>query len=116
MTFNYLPLQAKASELITKFGIAAVFTRTTEGAFDPATGTKAVTTSTFNADVVTLAYSVNEIGLDTIQSGDLRVYAQSADIRVNDKMTIGTDSFRVIRVTPIQPADVKIYVELQVRR
>lgn len=116
MSFNYAPLQSTGTALIKKFGQELTFTRTTEGAYNAGTGTTTNTTSTFKKYACIFDYSDADIGTNTVEAGDRRLLAEAHAYEVGDTVAIGTDTYRVISVSPNQPAGTALSVDLQVRK
>lgn len=113
---NYNSLQSSASQMIKKFGRSYTFTRTTAGAYDPATGKTTDTTSTFAKSACIFDYSVADRADGTILHGDRRVLAEGYAYQVGDKIAIDGDSYAVISISNIQPAKTILAANLQVRK
>ena len=116
MSFNYAPLKSSGTALIKKFGQELTFTRTTEGAYDAGTGTTINTTSTFKKYACIFDYADRDIGTNTVEAGDRRLLAEAHTYEVGDTVAIGTDTYRVISISPNQPAGTALSVDLQVRK
>lgn len=116
MTFNYAPLQNSATALLTKFGRELTFTRTTDAAFDPNTGKKTQTTSTFTKFGCVFDYTSQEISLDNIEAGDRRLLAEGHSYQIGDTVSLDSQNYRVIAVSNIQPAGTILACNLQVRK
>jgi len=116
MSFNYQPLLSSASNLLQKFGQQFTFTRTTVGNFNPATGTTSNSSSTFTKYACLFDYTDNEKANSLVQEGDRRMLAEAYDYIVNDKVTVGSDVYRVISISDIQPGATKMAVNLQIRK
>lgn len=116
MSFNYVPLQQSASRLIQKFGQQLTFTRTTKGAYNPATGTTSDSSSTFSKYACIFDYSNTDTAGLTIEAGDRRLLAEFYDYEVGDTVSIGNEVYRVISVSANQPASTGLTVNLQVRQ
>lgn len=116
MSFNYAPLKSSGTALIKKFGQELTFTRTTEGAYNAGTGTTTNTTSTFKKYACIFDYSDRDIGANTVEAGDRRLLAEAHTYEVGDTVVIGSDTYRVISVSPNQPAGTALSVDLQVRK
>jgi len=115
MSFNYSPLSASATTLITKFGRQLTYTRTTKGAYDSATGTTSDTTSTFQKYGCVFDYSETEVNGGTILQGDRRVLSEPHEYQVNDTVSIDSKDYRVISISENKPAGTLLSVNLQVR-
>jgi hypothetical protein len=116
MSFNYQPLQKTATALLEKFGQQYTFTRTVRGAYSPATGTSAETTSTFAKYGCLFDYSDRDSAGLTVEAGDRRLLAEGYAYEVGDTVAIGTDTYRVISVSQNQPASIATVSNLQVRK
>tara|TARA_S200002703_G_scaffold132666_1_gene120541 strand:+ start:1785 stop:2135 length:351 start_codon:yes stop_codon:yes gene_type:complete len=116
MTFNYTALQTSAGSLLQNFGRQLTFTRTTDGAYDPNTGTTSPTTSTFTKYGCVFEYSDSERGDQTIEEGDRRVLAEGHTYQVGDKVSLDSETYRIISVSNIQPAGTIVACNLQVRK
>lgn len=116
MSFNYRALADSSTALLTKFGRQLTFTRTTDGAFDPETGTKTQTTTTFTKYGCVFDYTAEEIALNNIEAGDRRILAEGHTYAVGDKVSLDGASYRVVRVSNIQPAATVVACNLQVRK
>jgi hypothetical protein len=116
MSFNFVPLQSSSTTLLKKFGRQLTFTRKTDAAFDPATGTKTQTTTTFTKFACVFDYTAQEIALDNIQVGDRRVLAEGHGYLVGDTVTLDSQVYRIIAVSNIQPAGTVVACNLQVRK
>ena len=116
MSFDYAPLKSSGTALIKKFGQELTFTRTTEGAYSPATGTTSNTTSTFTKYACIFDYSDRDIGTNTVEAGDRRLLAEAHAYEIGDTVVIGTDTYRVVSVSVNQPAGTMLSADLQVRK
>lgn len=116
MTFNYTALQTSAGTLLQKFGRQLTFTRTTQGAFSPNTGTTSNTTSTFQKYACVFDYTDSERGDSNIEEGDRRVLAEGHTYEIGDTVSIDSETYRVISVSNIQPAATVVACNLQVRK
>jgi len=116
VTYNYAPLEKTAERLIKKFGAEYTFTRTTKGAYDPATGTTSDTTSTFTKSGVLFDYSDSDIGDQTILAGDRRLLAEAHTYEVGDTLVVDGSTFRVVSISNNQPAGTLLSADLQIRK
>lgn len=111
-------MAAVALELITEFGEAVTFTRTTEGAYNSATGTTAsATTSNFAGVAVPQNYDSEEIDGTNILQSDLRLITNAVATRPEPQDQVSIDSvlYRVINVSRITVNSNDVAYELQVR-
>jgi len=116
MAFNYDRIRSTASQLLERFGEQLTFTRTTQGACDPDTGQPSTSTSTFSRYCCVFDYSDAERAEQTIQEGDRRVLAEAGDYEVGDKVTIDSETYRVVNVSESRPSATIVSVTLQVRK
>lgn len=116
MSFNYTALQNSAGALLQKFGRQLTFTRTTDGAYDPETGTKTQTVTTYTKYGCVFDYSDSEIGGGNIQAGDRRVLAEGHSYAVGDTVSLDSEIYRVISISNTQPAGTNLACNLQVRK
>lgn len=110
-------LTAVALSLHNKFGTAATLKQTTTGAYNPATGQASTTVVDLEVFGVPARYSTFELG-DTIEEGDIRftIAGDAATPDVDDTVTFGGDTYRVISVKAQYATDNVAYYELQLRR
>ena len=116
MSFNYTALQSSAGTLLQQFGRQLTFTRTTDGSYDPDTGTTSPTTATFTKYGCVFEYSDSERGDQNIEEGDRRVLAEGHAYQVGDLVFLDSETYRIITVSNIQPADTVVACNLQVRK
>jgi hypothetical protein len=113
----YSGLQATALDLLTRYGAARTFTRTTEGAYDPATGTASTTETTFSLRCAVMGYSDQEIDGSRILASDRKILAAVGDTEpaVGDTVSLDGAEARIQGVMPINPAGTVVYFELHAR-
>ena len=116
MSFDYGALETKADALIEAFGKELTFTRTTEGAFDPATGKTTNTTSTFNKFACVFNYDETEVNGQSVLQSDRRLLAQGHTYEIGDTVVLDSETYRVVAIKPTRPADTTLAVNLQVRK
>ena len=116
MSYNYAPLQASAAQMIKKFGRQYTFTRTTKGAYNAATGTTTDTTATFAKYACIFDLSDQDSGGFSIVAGDRRMLAEGHVYAVGDTVSVDSETFRVIAVSPNKPAATTLAVNLQIRK
>ncbi|MAO24447.1 MAG: hypothetical protein CMJ25_27185 [Phycisphaerae bacterium] len=117
MAYNYTPITKSAEALITRFGEEFTFTRTTDGAYNPATGSVAQTTATYKKYACVFDYTDADRAGQTVLQGDRRMLAEGHSYEINDTVVIGSDIFKVINVDEIRPngSDI-VAANLQVRK
>jgi len=115
--YNYSPITKSAEALITRFGEEFTFTRTTDGAYNPATGSVAQTTATFKKYACVFDYTDADRAGQTVLQGDRRMLAEGHSYEINDTVVINSDIFKVINVDEIRPngSDI-VAANLQVRK
>ena len=116
MTFNYTALQTSAGTLLQNFGRQLTFTRTTDGSYDPNTGTTSPTTSTYTKYGCVFDYTDAERGESNIETGDRRVLAEGHTYQVGDTVSLDSEVYRIISISNIQPAATIVACNLQVRK
>lgn len=114
--FDYERMQATALKLLKRFGEEYTFTRTTDGAYNPATGKASQSTSTFSKFCAIFDYNDTERSLESVQVGDRRVIAEQYAYEIGDKIAIGSDSYKVVNIEAINPSGTKVINTLQVRK
>ena len=118
MTF-YSDMAATANELLAEFGMGITLTRTTPGAYNPATGGATDTTANHAAIGVKLDYAQSEIDGSLIRVGDQRVYLAPSLVvtpQTGDTLTIGSEVWGVIASRPLSPAGTNVLHDVQVRK
>lgn len=115
MSFDYLKTKGTADRLINNFGASLAFSRETGETFDPTTGQTTATTQSFNRDVVWAEYRNQEIDGTTVQQGDARLII-SGEVKIGDRVTKNGTEWRILDVSPLQPADLAIIHIAQARQ
>jgi len=113
--YNYSLLAGNAKALLEKFGKSYTFTRTTNGTYNPATGTVSQTTATFDKYACIFEYTSRERADQAIEQNDRRLLCEGHAYAVGDTASIESQAYRVISVSEIKPADVVVACNLQVR-
>jgi len=111
-------LSKVASKIIKKFGVECTFTRYTKDAFDPATGLQTITETTFEGYGVKDKFKKNEVNGEAVLFSDIKLILEKTDTVpvIGDECAInGSVSYRVMDVTPIDPAHEDIIYEVQLR-
>jgi len=116
MTYDYGPITESATRLITKFGEEYTFTRTTDGSYNPATGTASTTNETFTKNALVLEYNDRDLANGAIIRGDRRMLVESYQFEVGDKVDIASDTYQVVNVSETAPGGDIIVTNLQVRK
>ena len=116
MTYDYGPITESATRLITEYGKEYTFTRTTDGTYNPATGTASTTTETFAKNALVLEYNARDLANGAILRGDRRMLAEAYSFEVGDKVDIASDTYQVVNVSETAPGGDIIVTNLQVRK
>lgn len=116
MAYSYTGLQSSAQMLLQKFGQQLTFTRTTKGNYDPNTGQTSDSTADYTKYGCAFDYSDAEKADQTIQEGDRRVLAESHEYKIGDKVSLNSETYRIVGISEIRPAATIVAVNLQVRK
>lgn len=116
MSFNYTALQTSAGTLLQRFGRQLTFTRTTDGSYDPNTGTTSPTTANYTKYGCVFDYTDAERGETNVEAGDRRVLAEGHAYQVGDTVSLDSEVYRIVSVSNIQPAGTVVACNLQVRK
>lgn len=117
--FDYVKAQATAKKLVEKFGESGSFTRTIQGAIDPATGEQGASTEIKINGAVTpvLRFSNDEVNGESVQRDDGFVFFDGDELAINDKTTINGETWRCVDVSKIKSVSgVLVYQKVQLRR
>jgi len=116
MSFNYTALESSAEKLLQRFGRELTFTRTTDGTYSPNTGTVTTTSSTYKKFACVFDYNESELADENIEQGDRRLLAQGHTYKIGDTVSIENETYRIISISNLQPADTIMACNLQVRK
>jgi hypothetical protein len=119
----YSKMQATANRLLKGKGQEITLTRQTAGAYDPATGTAAVTTTTQTAYGAMFEYGDKNIDGVLIQEGDKQLLLSALNSagtalvapQLNDTVTINTVVYTVVRIKPLSPAGTTVLFDCNIR-
>lgn len=118
---NYTALAQTAKRLIGSNGRDVVLVRFGAGSYDPTTNTfsgAADTTDTIKG--VRLKYTNSQIDNEVIKRGDIKMFVEAVNLAtpptVDDKIQIDSEIWDIKDVIPLQPADVAVFYELQLRQ
>jgi hypothetical protein len=115
-SFNYPATAATATRLLVRFGAACTLVRTTEGAYNPATGSNTVTVENLPTTAAVFAYDQKYIDGTLILAGDQLAYcAPAVEPKQGDSFTWAGVPRTVIAVKPISPAGIPVLFEAQIR-
>jgi len=116
MSFEYTGLQSTATDLIQKFGRQLTFTRTTDGTYDPDTGTSTTSDTTYQKYACVFDYNESETDGTNILVGDRRLLAEQHTYQVDDMVSIDGESYRVLSISENRPSTKLLTMTLQVRK
>lgn len=116
----YDELAATAEELLAEFGAAATLSRSTPGAYDPATGTDTPATTTTQCRAAVFDYATRLVDGTLVRQGDRQAFVSVLGLtfepQPSDTMLWGGVTYTVVRVTQTAPSGQAVLYELQVRR
>lgn len=121
---DYTIDRTEAADMIADFGQAVTLTRRAAGAYDPATGSAPVTTTTQSGKGVILPLSALRKGGDNIIEGDAQLLLSALTAagtvltapHVDDTVTLADASVvSIIAVDPLNPAGTNILFDCVVR-
>ena len=119
MGVNYVALEATATKLLKNNGQSITFTYETGEVINPATG--AVTTpaseSTLGGYGVATNYRNAEIDGQSVLASDLKLLASNVatEPEVNWKVGVNGKTWRIMQVSPINPAGTNVMYICQIR-
>lgn len=116
MTFNYPATAATATRILTRFGAACTLKRTSQGAYNPATGTSAVTTTSLPTTAAVFAYPQKYVDGTLILEGDQQAFCAPGVVpKQGDALTWQGVDYQVVMVKPVSPAGIPVLFEAQIR-
>jgi hypothetical protein len=119
----YAKMQATANRLLKGKGQSITLSRQTAGAYNPATGTAAVTTTTQTAYGAMFEYGDKNIDGTLIKEGDKQLLLSAINSAgtalvapaLNDTVTINTVVYTVVRIKPLSPAGTTVLFDCNIR-
>jgi len=104
-------------DLLVRTGRELTFTRTTRGAYDPATLVSSETDSTFTGIGAQVTFRTAEIDGERIQFGDKKLIMadMSTAPSTGDTVSVSGSSYRVMSVSPTSPAGTVLAYTLHLR-
>ena len=119
----YSKMQATANRLLKGKGQEITLTRQTAGAYDPATGTASVTTTTQTVYGAMFEYGDKNIDGVLIKEGDKQLLLSALNSagtalvapQLNDTVTINTVVYTVVRIKPLSPAGTTVLFDCNIR-
>lgn len=126
MSVDYTIDRAEADAMLEEFGQAVTLTHRAAGAYDPATGTAAITETTQAASAVIFDFApgLRKMAGENIAAGDRQCYLSALKSdgtaltrpSVNDTLTDANGlALTIVAVSELSPAGVDILYELTVR-
>lgn len=116
--FDYTKPQATASRLLERFGKAGAIRRNQiigGTPFSPVTGPV-----DHACTLAVMRFSSNEIDGTRIRADDLKVYVSTSGLTIEpttaDKIVIDGQAYSIVNATPLKPAGVVVFHQLQCRR
>lgn len=118
--------RSRAADLIGRKGQAVTLTRRSAGAYDPATGTASITTSTQTGKGVILPFAagIRKSGNTTVTAADRWCILSGLNTagtaltepKVDDTLTDAAGAtYTITEVSPLEPAGLAIIYELTIR-
>lgn len=113
----YAGLALTAKRLLTTYGQTVTVTQSTGEVYDPATGlTTPGTNTSFTGVGAVFNYQSNRIDGVSIVTGDQKLLLESAsEPQINAVITTADGTFNVMSVSPLSPAGIVVYYEVQLR-
>ena len=119
----YSKMQATANRLLKGKGQEITLTRQAAGAYNVATGTAAVTTTTQTAYGAMFEYGDKNIDGVLIKEGDKQLLLSALNSagtalvapQLNDTVTINTVVYTVVRIKPLSPAGTTVLFDCNIR-
>jgi hypothetical protein len=117
---DYVKLQDTAQKLISKFGLSCTFTKVTEATYNPSTYAQTKTTTDYTLKGVKLDQKSSNFDKEIIKTGDIFFLLEAKNLSVvpdaDDKVAIGSVSWSIIAVHPIEPGSTTVYYEMILRK
>lgn len=119
----YAKMQATANRLLKGKGQSITLSRQTAGAYDPATGTAAVTVTTQTAYGAVFPYADKNIDGVLIQEGDKQLLLSALNSAgtalvapaLNDTVLIDSVTYTITRIKPLSPAGTTVLFDCTIR-
>lgn len=120
MSINYVSLQDLSKKLITDNGGDVVLIKRTANTYNPSTNSITVSESNISCKAIKFNYRSKDIDNETIQKDDIKLLLDSSNISekitLDDLIEISNEKWNIIKIREIQPSDLTIYYELQIRK
>lgn len=119
----YAKMQATANRLLKGKGQSITLSRQTAGAYDPATGTAAVTVTTQTAYGAMFEYGDKNIDGVLIKEGDKQLLLSALNSAgtalvapvLNDTVLIDSVTYTITRIKPLSPAGTTVLFDCNIR-
>ena len=119
----YSKMQATANRMLKGKGQSITLTRQTAGAYNTATGTAAVTTTTQTAYGAVFPYADKNIDGVLIQEGDKQLLLSALNSAgtalvapaLNDTVLIDAVTYTITRIKPLSPAGTTVLFDCNIR-
>jgi hypothetical protein len=120
MSDFYAEMAADVVELLTEFGQPVTVTIVSpDSVYDPSTSTNVNPEANYPAVGAIFDLNDREINGTLMQVGDKRIYVSAVGVptvRLDDRVTIGGETFRVVNPNTIGPAGAAVLYDLHVRK
>ncbi|MCA7945570.1 hypothetical protein [Burkholderia vietnamiensis] len=120
MSDFYAEMAADVFDLLTEFGRAVVVTIVSpDSVYDPETSTNVNPSTDYPAIGAIFDKNDHEINGTLVRVGDKRVLVSAVGVpapRLDDRVTVGADTFRIVNPQTIGPAGVAVLYDLHVRK
>lgn len=118
---DYNALAQTAKRLIANNGRDVVLVRFVAGDYDPETNTFSnASAAETTIKGVRLNYNRSQIDNEIIKQGDIKMFVEAVGLStppaVDDKIKIDSEIWDIKNIKPLQPADVAVFYELQLRQ
>lgn len=116
MAYDYAPIKATAAALLADFGQSVTIRAYTVSGSDPAAGTVTRSSSDTAASCVKTRFNERNTPPGTlIEQGDLLAILDKV-VAIDDEIIIGSDTWQVIDVFPVEPGATGVIWKAQIRR
>lgn len=117
MTENRTAIAAEVAEAVAEVGFAATLTRPGTGPTTPWDATAVTPGAALAVTVMRDDWKKRHIDGTLVMAGDLFVLMDATVAPTpDDRLAIGGETWRVVRVTPTSPGGVNVLFEVQLRR
>ena len=120
MPFDYSTMQAKATDLIARYGRSVTLVSPSTELLDEAAPWKGVVSepTSASATAVFIDYDLSEIDNDLIRAGDMRCLITGANSSAGSAKTLtdGNAVWNIVKVNQIKPGGTSMLFELQLRK